>query len=91
MLFQELTLEEYEAQLAEKKAALNKAKQVKEVDTSEFQNMKQVVKDENAEDVGLELSQLKEKKGPKAKAPKEVRSRGRGVLVGFDTGHTEVK
>jgi hypothetical protein len=74
-----MTLEEYEAQLAEKKAALNKAKQVKELDTSEFENMKQVVKAETPEDVGLELSQPKEKKGPKAKERKEVSGREKGL------------
>jgi hypothetical protein len=52
---QEVTLDEYEAMLAEKKAALNKARTVKEVDTSEFANLKAVKKDEEEAENPLEV------------------------------------
>lgn len=52
---QEMTLEQYEALLAEKKAELNKARVVKTIDTSEFDNLKVVKKDEEEEENPLEV------------------------------------
>ncbi|KAF8059754.1 hypothetical protein HT031_005162 [Scenedesmus sp. PABB004] len=68
----EMSLDEYEALLAEKKAELNKARAVRQIDASEFANLKVVKKDEEAEENPLEVSSAKEKKGPRAKALKEV-------------------
>jgi len=67
-----MTLEQYEAMLAEKKAELNKARVVKTIDTSEFDNLKVVNKDEEEEENPLEVSSAKEKKGPRAKERKEA-------------------
>lgn len=50
-----MTLEQYEALLAEKKAELNKARVVKTVDTSEFDKLKIVSKDEEEEENPLEV------------------------------------
>jgi hypothetical protein len=50
-----MTLEQYEALLAEKKAELNKARVVKTIDASEFANLKVVKKDEEEEDNPLEV------------------------------------
>jgi hypothetical protein len=55
LLSQEMTLEQYEALLAEKKAELNKARVVKTIDASEFANLKVVKKDEEEEDNPLEV------------------------------------
>lgn len=55
---QEMTLEQYEAMLAEKKAELNKARVVKTIDTSEFENLKVVNKDEEEEENPLEVRAL---------------------------------
>jgi len=66
----EMTLEQYEALLAEKKAELNKARVVKTIDASEFANLKVVKKDEEEEDNPLEVSTSKEKK-VRAKERKE--------------------
>lgn len=52
---QEMTLEQYEAMLAEKKAELNKARVVKTIDISEFDNLKVVNKDEEEEENPLEV------------------------------------
>lgn len=75
----EMTLEEYEAILAEKKAELNKARQARSIDTSEFANLKMINKDEEEQENPLEVSTSKEKKGPRAKERKEVQT----VEVGF--------
>jgi hypothetical protein len=54
-LLQEMTLEQYEAMLAEKKAELNKARVVRTIDASEFANLKVVNKDEEEEENPLEV------------------------------------
>jgi plasminogen activator inhibitor 1 RNA-binding protein len=72
---QELSLEEYEAQLAEKKAALNKARAERKVDASEFEGLKAVVKPEEEE---LQVGASKEKK-VRAKERKVAET----VAVGF--------
>lgn len=63
----EMSLDEYEALLAEKKAALNKKASTRTVDISEFANLKAVNKDEEEEENPLGVSTSKEKKGPRAK------------------------
>eukprot|EP00879_Flechtneria_rotunda_P001677 GHRR01001837.1.p1 GENE.GHRR01001837.1~~GHRR01001837.1.p1 ORF type:complete len:348 (+),score=117.88 GHRR01001837.1:182-1225(+) len=68
----ELTLDEYEAMLAEKKAELNKARQARTIDTSEFANLKPLKKDEQEDENPLEVSNSKEKRGPRAKERKEI-------------------
>lgn len=69
-----MTLEEYERQLAEKKAALNKQAQVSQVSLDDFKGMKAYERKETEEDVaGLELSNKKATKEVKAKATKQVR------------------
>lgn len=50
-----MTLEQYEALLAEKKAELNKARVVRTIDASEFANLKVVNKDEEEEENPLEV------------------------------------
>lgn len=65
-----MTLEQYEAMLAEKKAELNKARVVRTIDASEFANLKVVNKDEEEEENPLEVSTGKEKK-VRAKERKE--------------------
>lgn len=50
-----MTLEQYEAMLAEKKAELNKARVVRTIDASEFANLKVVNKDEEEEENPLEV------------------------------------
>jgi plasminogen activator inhibitor 1 RNA-binding protein len=54
-----MSLEEYEAVMAEKKAALNKARAERKVDASEFAGLKAVVKPEEEE---LQVGAAKEKK-----------------------------
>jgi hypothetical protein len=51
-----MSLDEYEALLAEKKAALNKKAATRTVDISEFANLKAVNKDEEEEENPLEVS-----------------------------------
>jgi hypothetical protein len=53
-----MTLEQYEAMLAEKKAELNKARVVRTIDASEFANLKVVNKDEEEEENPLEVRVL---------------------------------
>jgi plasminogen activator inhibitor 1 RNA-binding protein len=72
---QEMSLEEYEAVLAEKKAALNKARAERKVDASEFDGLKAVVKPEEEE---LQVGTSKEKK-VRAKERKVAET----VAVGF--------
>lgn len=74
-----MSLEEYEAILAEKKAELNKARQARTIDASEFANLKMINKDEEEQENPLEVSTSREKKGPRAKERKEVQT----VEVGF--------
>ncbi|GFH18739.1 HABP4_PAI-RBP1 domain-containing protein, partial [Haematococcus lacustris] len=63
---QEISLEEYEKQLLEKKAALNKVAEVKAVSLDDFKGMKTYARKEVDEEVpGLEL--LVKKKDAKAK------------------------
>jgi hypothetical protein len=50
-----MTLEQYEAMLAEKKAELNKARVVRTIDASEFANLKVINKDEEEEENPLEV------------------------------------
>jgi hypothetical protein len=50
-----MSLDEYEAMLAEKKAALNKKAATRTVDISEFANLKAVNKDEEEEENPLEV------------------------------------
>lgn len=68
----EMTLDEYEKQLAEKKAELNKvAAEAKQVSMDDFKGMKAHVRKAEEEAVpGLELSKKKEAKA--AKEPKEA-------------------
>jgi plasminogen activator inhibitor 1 RNA-binding protein len=80
----EMSLEEYEAILAERKAELNKARQARTIDTSEFANLKILNKDEEEQENPLEVSTSREKKGPRAKERKEVQT----VEVGFKVGDT---
>lgn len=47
---QELTLDEYEALLEERKASLNKARTQRSVDISEFANLKALTKPEEEDD-----------------------------------------
>lgn len=77
----ELSLEEYEAILAEKKAELNRARQARTIDTSEFENLKILNKDEEEQENPLEVSSSKEKKGPRAKERKEVQTVETGFKV----------
>lgn len=67
-----MSLEEYEQQLAEKKALLNKKSEAKSIDMSEFKGLKVVERKDEDEGL-LEVGSKKEKKGPKAKERKEVR------------------
>lgn len=50
-----MTLEQYEALLAEKKAELNKARVVRTIDDSEFKNLKVISKDDEVEENPLEV------------------------------------
>jgi plasminogen activator inhibitor 1 RNA-binding protein len=70
----EMSLEEYEALMAEKKAALNKARAERKVDASEFDGLKAVVKPEEEE---LQVGGAKEKK---------VRAKERKVAETVATG-----
>jgi tRNA A37 threonylcarbamoyltransferase TsaD len=57
-----MSLEEYEIQLAEKKAALNKKREVASVDMSEFKGMQTyVLKNVEDEDKTLELKDNKKR------------------------------
>lgn len=80
----ELSLEEYEQQLAEKKAALNKARAARTIDASELTGLKALERKE--EDNPLGLSSMKEKKAPKAKERKEVAKVEAGFRVERDDG-----
>lgn len=71
-----MSLEEYEAQLAEKKAALNKPAEKKAVDMAAFEGLKTYVRVETADQVeGLELTNKKAMEAAEAtkqKARKQV-------------------
>lgn len=85
----ELSLEEYEQQLAEKKAALNKTREVAAVDMSAFKGMKTLEKKKEEDDtLGLELSNKKEKAAEKAKPKKESTAKT-VVETGFKVGIEE--
>jgi hypothetical protein len=81
-----MSLEEYEALLAEKKAALNKKAEARSVDPSELKGMKTFERkaEEDQAALGLEMSNKKEKKGPKAKERKEVQVLETGFKVAGD-------
>jgi hypothetical protein len=69
---QEITLEEYERQMAEKKAALNKVAEVKQVSLDDFKGMKPHARKEEDEIPGLSLTVSKKKETkPKEETPKE--------------------
>lgn len=77
MPLQEMSLEEYEAVVAERKAALNRAREQKAIDIAvELKGMKAFAK---VEEQVLALGAKKEAKGPKGKALKEVS----GPLLAF--------
>ena len=77
-LLQELSLEENEAQLAEKKAALNKKAEEKKVDLGDFKGMSTYVRKTTEEVItGVEITKKKEAKEEKAKeeAEKEAKKK----------------
>jgi hypothetical protein len=84
-----MSLDEYEALLAEKKAALNKKAATRTVDISEFANLKAVNKDEEEEENPLEVRSGWDKGSGEASsctapAPKQMFScsdAGKAVMV----------
>jgi len=69
----EMTLDEYEVILAEKKAQLNKQAEATGVDLGQFKGMNAYKrKDEDEDTLGLELKNKKEAKQAKEKARKEI-------------------
>jgi len=86
---EEMTMQEYEVLMAEKKAALNKAAEVKSISMEEFKGMKTFVRKETELNLeGLEITVKKAIKGANKEEVKEVKPVKKVVETGFRIAET---